>query len=71
MKRSRAVYLITAAMTHLGLTNSPDYDIYDEPTIEQGEKLLTIIEKSIGMQPPASGWTGDETIYEWEPENGE
>lgn len=52
MKRSRAIYLITAALTELGLTNSPDYDVYDPPTLEQGEKLLNIVEKAIGMLPP-------------------
>lgn len=77
MKRSRAIYLLTAAISNLGLTNSPDYDVYDPPTLEQGEKLLNIIEKSLKMLPPTilvettfNKQFGKVKKNEWEPEDG-
>ena len=82
MKRSRAVYLITAALTQLELTNSPDYDVYEPPTLEQGEKLLDIVEKAIGMIPPSTNyfiknkpvgfeqtWEEVNDYHNWEPED--
>lgn len=35
---------------------------------DRAERLLKFIEVDLGMQPPAIGWTGDETIYDWDEE---
>ena len=50
MTRNRAILLITLTLKELGLGTTPDYDVYEDPKITDGEKVLDIIEQVIGMK---------------------